>query len=356
MINIRDDIFLDLLTDGLKGNKDSLKMRIRVLIRKVKSSSPELAKKLDELLVKNISVTPLRGLSSNKPPVPVDADSRQKLLVENYPVVLETKPLWTDNIETSLKRIILEWEKREDLVKNGLSPSKSLLMEGPPGVGKTLAAKWLAQNLNLPLLTLDLANVMSSFLGKTGSNIKAVLDYARSFPCVLLLDEFDSIAKKRDDYSDVGELKRLVTVLLQAIDDWPTTSILVAATNHCELLDLAVWRRFDQIIHFDLPSKELINEYLLFHDIPAYISNSIGDKFVGQSFAVVERSINHAKRNAVLEGISIYRGLLKELNLDGDLEYIVLNMNADGFSQRQIAKELKITRVNVSKIIQNSKE
>lgn len=356
MINIKDEVLIDLLTDGLRGNKDSLEMRIRLLIRKIKSSSPDLAKNLDILLKKSMSTNIIRGDLINKLPLPVDADSRQKLLVENYPVILDTVPLWSENITLFLQRIITEWEKREQLEKNGLAPSKSLLMEGPPGVGKTLAAKWLAHKLNLPLLTLDLANVMSSFLGKTGANIKAVLDYSRSFPCVLLLDEFDSIAKKRDDYSDVGELKRLVTVLLQAIDEWPTTSILVAATNHGELLDTAVWRRFDQIIHFDFPSKELIESYLILNDIPKYISQYISEKYVGQSFAVIERSINQAKRNVVLENITIYKALLQELNLKSSLDSIVLMMLSDRISQRQIAKELKISRPIISKIIQNCKE
>lgn len=89
----------------------------------------------------------------------------------------------------------------------------------------------------MPLLTLDLASVMSSYLGKTGNNIKAVLNYASSFPCVLLLDEFDAIAKKEMMRRMWEKPKRLVTVLLQAIDEWPNTSILIAATNHSELLD-----------------------------------------------------------------------------------------------------------------------
>jgi SpoVK/Ycf46/Vps4 family AAA+-type ATPase len=83
---------------------------------------------------------------------------------------------------------------------------------------------------------------------------------------VLLLDEFDAIAKKRDDATDVGELKRLVTVLLQAIDEWPNTSILIAATNHSELLDPAAWRRFDRVIDFDYPTKDLIKRYLMSKD------------------------------------------------------------------------------------------
>jgi len=96
---------------------------------------------------------------------------------------------------------------------------------------------------------------MSSFLGKTGSNIRVVLDFARRQPCVLLLDEFDAITKRRDDSAEIGELKRLVTVLIQAIDEWPADGLLVAATNHPELLDPAIWRRFDRVVEFPLPTS-----------------------------------------------------------------------------------------------------
>src|SRR5665213_3572636 len=128
----------------------------------------------------------------------------------------------------------------------------------PPGVGKTLAARWIARELHRPLLTLDLSAVMSSFLGRTGANVRHVLDYAKGVDCVLLLDELDSIAKRRDDASDVGELKRLVTVLLQEIDDWPSTGLLIAATNHSDLLDPAVWRRFEMRVNFPMPGDESV--------------------------------------------------------------------------------------------------
>lgn len=131
-----------------------------------------------------------------------------------------------------------------------------MVFTGPPGVGKTLAARWLAVQLHRPLLILDLASVMSSFLGRTGSNLRNVMDYAKSVECVLLLDEFDAIAKRRDDNGEIGELKRLVTVLLQEIDDWPVGGLLVAATNHGSLLDPAAWRRFEVQIDFPLPNRE----------------------------------------------------------------------------------------------------
>ena len=94
---------------------------------------------------------------------------------------------------------------------------------------------------------------MSSFLGRTGNNVRNVLDFAKGVSCVFLLDEFDAIAKRRDDAVEVGELKRLVTVLLQEIDQWPASGLLIAATNHYNLLDPAVWRRFELVVGFPMP-------------------------------------------------------------------------------------------------------
>lgn len=346
-------MFVEVMNDALQGKRESLEMRLRIMIRKIKKDSPELASELSDMLMRATgTMHAMRGASIQRLPSPVDADTRQKLLVETYPVQVSIDPLWPEYISTSLVRFISEWEKREQLLENGLLPSRSLLMDGPPGVGKTLAAKWLAEKLDLPLMTLDLASVMSSFLGKTGNNIRAVLDYARSFPCILLLDEFDSIAKKRDDSSDVGELKRLVTVLLQAIDEWPNTSILVAATNHGELLDPAVWRRFDRVISFDYPSEELIEKFLIKHEVPQGISMNISNKLVGRSFAVIERSINQAKRNSILEGIPVNKAIVEELFENESLEQLVKQLYEKGMSQRLISSELSLSRPLVKKLIQ----
>ena len=113
----------------------------------------------------------------------------------------------------------------------------------------------MAKELGIPLVVLDLATSISSYLGKTGANLRRSLDYARSTPCLLLLDEFDSIAKRRDDASDVGELKRIVNVLLKELEEWPLHSVLVAATNHPEMLDPAIQRRFDVVAQLQLPGK-----------------------------------------------------------------------------------------------------
>ena len=112
-----------------------------------------------------------------------------------------------------------------------------------------------------PLLILDLSAVMSSYLGRTGSNLRHVLDYAKSLDCVLLLDELDAIAKRRDDSSEIGKLKRLVTVLLQQLDDWPSAGLLIAATNHTDLLDHAVWCRFEELVKFGIPQQDTVKVF-----------------------------------------------------------------------------------------------
>ena len=130
-----------------------------------------------------------------------------------------------------------------------MDPTRSALFTGPPGVGKTLAAKWMARELGQPLAILDLSAVMSSFLGRTGSNVRAVLDFARDRRCILLLDEFDAVAKRRDDTSEIGELKRLVTVLLQEIDGManelpaPSGDEPCAAARPCRVAEVRGRRR-----------------------------------------------------------------------------------------------------------------
>lgn len=326
-------------------------MRLRVMAKKLKKESPELAENLEKLLLATGSAIAVERAQPVVPKVaPVDADTRQKLLVETYPVVIDVEPVWPSKTDLQLNRFVVEWEMKERLYKEGLHPSRSLLMGGPPGVGKTLAAKWLAFKLDMPLLTLDLASVMSSYLGKTGNNIKAVLNYASSFPCVLLLDEFDAIAKKRDDATDVGELKRLVTVLLQAIDEWPNTSVLIAATNHSELLDPAAWRRFDRVIDFEYPDKELIKRYLISKEIGESLSEFIAARVDKISYAVIERAINQARRNAIIENSPLSSALIGEL-LDGvTFEDVISSMLAGNVSQRKIAMDLGIPRSQVRKV------
>ena len=298
---------------------------------------------------------PMRSTNQSLP-VPVDSDTRQELLQVIEFVTLRNEPVWNEKIAIEINRVCIERERSDTLLNEGLLPTRSILMEGPPGVGKTLMAQYLAEKMQLPLLTLDLATVMSSYLGKTGSNIRSVLNYAKSFPCILFFDEFDAIAKKRDDDSDVGELKRLVTVLLQAIDEWPTTSLLIAATNHAELLDRAIWRRFDKVITFELPNENQIKKFFRINNLDDSLVNWLGSKLKNISFSAIEKELNHAKKNAILENRLLIETICDQFELDFK-EYLNENkkekkqwiryLSEQGKSQREIAEVVGVSRSTI---------
>lgn len=151
---------------------------------------------------------------------------------------------------------------RDLLLQSGLEVSNSLLLYGPPGCGKTTVAQCISSITGLPLVTARLDGLVSSLLGSTAKNIRKIFDYAAKRECILFLDEFDVIAKLRDDKNELGELKRVVNSLLQNIDGFNNDSILIAATNHHELLDPAIWRRFSTIVTLDKPQKREIECYL----------------------------------------------------------------------------------------------
>lgn len=358
MVTISENDLLSLYHQGLRGSAAGFALIGRQLASKLKSKDPDLASRLAELL------TSANGPSGiTRQAMPVDADSRQNLLKEDLSPVLDFRPSWDMQIEGQLEQIIAERENALQLIKEDLEPVKAVIFTGPPGVGKTLAAHWLAFRLNLPLYTLDLASVMSSLLGKTGSNIKAVIEHAKSLPCILFLDEFDAIAKKRDDEKDVGELKRLVNVLLQAIDEWPSTSLLIAATNHPDMLDPAVWRRFEEKINFKKPSTAMIEALLEKSKVTKKLASALSDYLYGQSYSDINQILLSARKKAVLTDTK-----LDSVLIEGVLENFSENPNKDeraikiihlalqGLSQRKIAEQLNVSHPTVGKVLREYKE
>lgn len=355
----KDEALVQLSRLALVGRRQDIQMYIR---RMSKSKDMEdIRDQLNQLmhdLPSQSSPTKSRSFSS----LPVDLDSRLQLMRFEPTPTLDYKPIWAEQVKSSLVQIIEERSRAKDLESAGLSPTKTVLFVGKPGVGKTLAARWLSSQLGLPLLILDLSAVMSSFLGRTGANLRMVLDYAKSTDCILLLDEIDAIAKRRDDVAEIGELKRLVTVLLQEIDDWPSNNLMIAATNHPTLLDPAVWRRFESVVEFPLPDqhniRDAINEFFQadINTIKEELLGALTIIFEGSSYSDIEKQCLQLRRDAVL----------KKQNVDEMIEHYILERSKSvskerrqelaallvqlGHSQRKVSALIGMGRDTVRKV------
>lgn len=350
---------------AISGRRPDLVLYIRRLAKRYRLSFPELAEELTTLARANSDGSSvLRGTVVDS--IPVDQDSRLQLARPEYPVDIDIEPVWNESVRANLEQIVVEREMELKLADAGLHPTKSALFVGPPGVGKTLAARWIANRLQRPLIVLDLSAVMSSFLGRTGNNIRNVLDYAKGIECVLLLDEFDAIAKRRDDAVEIGELKRLVTVLLQEIDEWPPSGLLLAATNHRDLLDPAVWRRFEMIVDFPMPTegeiRRAIDLFLGENAEERAWSGVLATVFSDASYAEIRRDLLRARRNAVVHGQSslgpfqrIVQDRVRTLDRENRAR-VAVELLGRGLSQREAHEWTGVSRDTIRKASGNKEQ
>jgi SpoVK/Ycf46/Vps4 family AAA+-type ATPase len=203
---------------------------------------------------------------------------------------------------------LLEEHRRNDVLRSyGMRPSNKVLFFGPPGVGKTLAAQVVASELDLPLAIVRLDALVSSYLGETAANLRKVFEFVGQYPMVALFDEFDALGKERIDSGEHGELRRVVNAVLQMMDSYEGSSLIIAATNHEQILDSAVWRRFDDIVRFSLPSQDLIRCILqlkLRGVRRQFDLEEVGvlDLFRGLSGADIERVVRRAIKRMILKG------------------------------------------------------
>lgn len=250
------------------GNQDVITHQVSRLVNALRKAGDPQADAFDKILHsagETNRATPSRirrsfvSASERMTPstrAPMDPDSATPLATVVFPAEnLGSRPVFNDDVSEVVASLTKEWEHHDRLLDAGLTPSLTALIYGPPGTGKTTLALWLAQQLQLPAVVARLDGLISSLLGTTARNLGALFEFANRYECVLVLDEFDAIAKVRDDPNEVGEIKRVVNALLQNMDARSGQGVTIGLTNHEALLDPAVWRRFEVQVPIPLPGS-----------------------------------------------------------------------------------------------------
>lgn len=258
----------DLLTRlfrSIEGAKedDLVKVAYRIVEDERKKGHERLADHLNDILEKNIRRQSFQGELKRLMPqgVTIPTDNRNKLplatSVERE--LLRHEMVLPNEVETKIQRIEKEYVARERLARFGLRPKKKILLHGHPGCGKSMSAERIAWNIGLPFMKVRFEAIISSFLGESAANLTKLFDSLKTYPCVLLLDEFDFIAQSRTTTQDVGEMHRVVNILLNLLEEYDAPGLLIATTNLEGTIDKALFRRFDDIIEIPLPQEREID-------------------------------------------------------------------------------------------------
>ena len=287
-----------IIEGALSGDKEKVFNYSKILAKNLENNGDlALSRKINNLLSKKRGgILSLDSLSSK----PVDGESRMDMVDICYPIIDRDKLILNNEIDNKIKEFIKGYENRDKLLKAGIDEPCTLLLYGPPGCGKTSMAQYISMETGLPLVTARLDGMISSLLGSTAKNIRKIFDFASRQECILFLDEFDVIAKIRDDKNETGELKRVVNSLIQNIDVFSKDSIIIAATNHHELLDPAIWRRFNRVLSVSKPTELEINTSKFKFDISDKKIKNISSSLIGLSHSDINTIMNNSMRSSVI--------------------------------------------------------
>lgn len=299
----RADLLLALVNSGVDGDDLSFRRAAEALIAEENAKNHKaLASQLSAALTKRRAGGNLSPLSRT--------DAIASLIHEQIPDRRISEMVLPTIVREVLGDLVEEHHRRDLLRSYGIEPRHRLLLSGPPGGGKTSLAEALATELAVPLLTVRYEGLIGSYLGETASRMDALFAGVRTRPAVLFFDEFDAVGKERGDVHETGEIKRVVSSLLLQIDRLPSHVVVVAATNHSELLDRAVWRRMQVRLELPNPSRASAIEWLSAwqernnFDI-GMSSRTIADRLAGVSFAELEEFAGDVQRRSVLAGFDV---------------------------------------------------
>lgn len=297
--------------------------------------------------------------------IPLDADSKLQIVEVIPENATKTKIVLSDMVKQKIDDLINLVTHHEEIERAGIEIKNSLLLYGPPGCGKTSIAHYISEQTRLPLVVAKLDGLVSSLLGSTAKNIRKIFSYAGNIPCILFLDEFDAIAKARDDSHELGELKRVINSLLQNIDSLPSSTVLIAATNHPQLLDKAVWRRFTIKSEVNLPDENnritlirlLLEGYNCSFLEDANRLNAFSNLVSSMSPSDISTLLTRLKVNYIINGLKdiSYETLIQAVydyqGKDETIDQRILFYSANGITQANISKMLNISVRQVRNVL-----
>ncbi|HWO98309.1 MAG TPA: ATP-binding protein [Bacillus sp. (in: firmicutes)] len=293
----RADLLLKLVLAGKSGDSKLFQQTVEALIAEERS-------KQHHVLADRLAET-LRSAAPPKQSPSFINDSIRNFVHEIVPNRHLDDLIISETVLESCRELIEEQHRSELLRSYNLEPRNRVLLTGPPGNGKTSLAEAIATSLMVPMYTIRYEGVIGSYLGETASRLNKMFDYIRSRKCVLFFDEFDAIGKERGDEHETGEIKRVVSSLLLQFDELPSHVVVIVATNHPELLDRAVWRRFQIRLLLSKPERLQIEEWFKrfqkrFEQPLGHSLKTLSDRLTGLSFAEVEEFGLDIQRRYVL--------------------------------------------------------
>lgn len=317
VIMAKSDLILSLVRAGAVGDKAMLRSTVEALMADERAKSHHILADRLQRVLQTVSVTP---------PALTNAQLTQS---NGHDTILELTPqIRLEDLVLTLparaegKQLIEEHMRADVLRAHGYEPRHKVLLSGPPGNGKTSYAEAVAEALALPFFIVRYDTLIGSYLGETNARLRKLFDYVRTRPCVLFFDEFDSIGKERGDTHETGEIKRVVSFLLMQIDQLPSYVLTIAATNHAELLDRAVWRRFQLRMAFPSPQKNEVAAFLeriirSWPDQPKVSAVTLASRLNVTSYAEARDFCQNVRRRHILGlgEISVDSAIKAELEL-----------------------------------------
>ncbi|MCX5674674.1 MAG: AAA family ATPase [Planctomycetota bacterium] len=291
----RSDLLISLARAGASGDRELLRKTLEAMV------SEEHAKQHHVLADRLAAIIP-QNRSAERPAVISNGTPVHDLFFEMTPKRRLSELVLPESVREACQQLVEEQQRCDLLRSHNLEPRHRVLLAGPPGTGKTTLAEAIAEALMLPMVVVRYEGTIGCYLGETASRLRKLFDFVRTRQCVLFFDEFDTLGKERGDIHDTGEIKRVVSSLLLQIDDLPSHVVVITATNHPELLDRAVWRRFQLRLSMPMPTRKQIEAWLVQLQgqtgIPLELTpRTLSGKLLGASFAELEDfSLNVARR------------------------------------------------------------